>query len=226
LDIPDALTSAGAGMRAQADRLDVVAQNLANASTIGYRSQRWIGRGFGDRLQSAVATANVQGTLRRTDVATDMALSGNGFFSVMTPDGTRYTRDGRMSVNADAQVCDARGNLVLGIRGPASYPRGAKVELNGRIVAGGRLVDRLRIVAFDGPFVSDGAYLRPSRDTRIEQSRATLRCGYLEDSGVDPIAEMTALIGAQRAFEANQKALQRADEALQRAVSDVPAVRS
>ncbi|MBC5824257.1 MAG: flagellar hook-basal body protein [Candidatus Eremiobacteraeota bacterium] len=226
MDIPDALTSAGAGMRLQTERLDVIADNLANAGTVAYRARRWIGRAFGERLESATASSSAQGTLRRTDVPTDMALIGDGYFTVMTPQGTRYTRDGRFSPNGRGGLADAQGNPVLGMRGSARLPRGARVEADGTIVAGGRVVDRLRIVSADGHPEADGPDQVAQTSTRLSASHAVVRSGYLEESGVDPIAEMTALVSSQRAFEANQKALQRADEALKRAVTEVPSVRS
>jgi len=211
MNAPDALASAALGMRAQADRLDVIAENLANASTVGYRARRCAAQAFDGRLRSEILVSDSQGPLRRTDVPTDLALVGPGFFAVQTPGGVSHTRDGRLSVGPDGFLCDARGNHVLGSLGPARFPRGAHVEPDGRIVCGGRVVDRLRIV------VPAGA--------GFERARAVVRAGFLEDSGVDPIAEMTELVAAERAYEANQKTAQRADESLRRAVTDVPAVR-
>jgi flagellar basal-body rod protein FlgF len=227
MDTSDALTSAAAGMRLQADRLDVIAQNLANSSTTGYRERVFTAGSFGDRLGSAVTAGNKQGAIRRTGVSTDLALVGAGYFAVATPDGVRYTRDGRLSVATDGCLNDARGNALLGALGPARYPHGAHVEPDGRIIADGRVVDRLRIVSLAGDGVAtDGPYASATPDTVPVRSRATVHAGYLEESTVDPIAEMTSLVDAQRAYEANQKAAQRADETLRRAVTDVPTVRS
>ena len=227
MDPTDALSSAAAGMRLQADRLDVIAQNLANASTTGYRKREWSAAAFGDRLGAVVSTQTRQGALRRTGVATDLALVGAGYFAVAAPDGVRYTRDGRMSVSTDGCLVDARGNRVLGALGAARYPRHAHIEPDGRIIADGRVLDRLRIVALPPDRVTDdGPYQCALPGCALARGTATVHAGYLEDSTVDPIAEMTSLVTAQRAYEANQKAAQRADETLRRAVTDVPAVRS
>lgn len=212
MQLPDALTSAAAGMRAQTARLDVIAENLANAATPGYRAQRSVSLGFGDQMRSAALTAAVQGPLRHTGVATDLALIGPGFFAVAGPHGVEYTRDGRMSLDADGVLCDVRGRHVLGSLGALRLPQGALIHSNGRVFLHGRAIDRLRIVEFDGP--------------TVRRASASVRSGYLEESGVDPISEMTALVSAERAFEANQKAAQRTDEALKRAVIELPAVRS
>ena len=226
MDAPDALSSAAAGMRLQADRLDVIAQNLANASTTGYRRRCWSAVSFDERLDSAVAVEDRQGALRRTGVATDFALVGRGYFAVATPEGIRYSRDGRLEATGGS-LTDARGNRVLGALGPALFPHGAHVEPDGRILCDGRVVDRLRIVSFSAGVMTDGgAYLNAPSGVAPGRASATVHSGYLEDSAVDAIGEMTSLVAAERAYEANQKAAQRADETLRRVVTDVPAVRS
>ena len=223
MDTPDALSSAAAGMRLQSRRLDVIAQDLANASTIGYRSRA--GASFGGAVDAA-ATARTQGALRRTGAATDLALVGKGYFAVATGEGVRYTRDGRFERTPAGSLQDARGNRLLGALGPVAFPPGAHIEADGRVMADGRLVDRLRVVDIGvEPDGSGGVYFRAAGDQTPARSAATVHAGYLEQSTVDPIAEMTALVQTQRAFEADQKAAERADETLRRAVTDVPAVR-
>ena len=226
MDSPDALSSAAAGMRLQAGRLDVIAQNIANASTAGYRERVWSAVDAGNGLGAVVTAQSRQGALRRTGVSTDLALVGPGYFAVAAPEGVRYTRDGRMTAGSDGCLTDARGNRVLGALGAALYPRGAHVEPDGRILADGRVVDRLRIVNVPpGAVVGDGSYVDAQPGIVPERAPATVHSGYLEESTVDPVAEMTSLVATQRAYEANQKAAQRADETLRRAVTDVPAVR-
>jgi len=212
-------------MRLQADRLDVIAQDLANASTIGYRERSSNGN-FGASLGSAIEKAPRQGALRRTGVSTDLALVGPGYFALATPNGISYSRDGRLAKTDDGSLADIHGNKLLGALGPVRFPHGAHLEPNGRIIADGRVVDTLRLielpqaqVAEDGPYTS-------SAGLPLKASSTTVHIGYLEESTVDPIAEMTALVSAQRAYEADQKTAQRADETLRRAVTDVPAVRS
>jgi len=226
MDTPDALSSAAAGMRLQADRRDVISQNLANASTTAYRERVWTSKSFGSRLGAVVTARTRQGALRRTGVATDLALVGSGYFAIAAPEGVRYTRDGRMSAGTDGTLIDARGNRVLGALGPARFPRGAHIEPDGRVVLDGRVVDRLRIVSLPSDAVADdGPYVSAQTPCVPARAAATVHTGYLEDSTVDPIEEMTALVAAQRTYEANQKAAQRADESLRRAVTDVPTVR-
>jgi flagellar basal-body rod protein FlgG len=211
MQLPNALVSAATGMRAQAARLDTIAENLANAQTPGFRAHDSVALGFGAEMRTASRISTTQGPLRRTDVPTDLALVGAGFFAVAGPNGVEYTRDGRMSLDAEGFLCDARGRHVLGSLGAARLPHGALIHSDGRIFSHGHAIDRLRIVDFDGD--------------RVRRASAAVRSGYLEESGVDPISEMTSMVAAERAFEANQKAAQQTDEALKRAVIELPAVR-
>ena len=226
MDAPDALASAATGMRAQAARLDQIAADLANAGTPGYRSSAPAGASFADRLGTAAGPSSAQGALRLTGVPTDVALSGPGFFAVATPDGVRYTRDGRLTADPSGTLTDARGNRLLGTLGPVRFPHRATIDGDGRIVSGGHIIDRLRIVEVAGPIDRGDGYCAAPPGATLGRAAAQVRAGFLEDSGVNPIAEMTALVSSQRAFEANQKAAQRADETLRRAVTDVPAVHS
>jgi flagellar basal-body rod protein FlgF len=227
MDTPDALAAAAAGMRAQADELDVISQNLANTTTAGFRARTAAFASFGDQLRANTAISSAQGPLRRTDVPTDLALTGPGYFAIATRDGVRYTRDGRMSVDPQGFLTDARGDRVLGALGPARFPQGARVDGSGHIVVAGTMTDRLRIVAFDAPCESvEADRFDAPKGCVPQRSHAAVRSGYLEDSGVDAISEMTALIAAQRAYEANEKSAARCDESLRRLVTDVPALRS
>lgn len=227
MDLSDALSTAAAGMRVQSDKLDVITENLANASTTGYRARAFEVAAVPSGLRSSAASVEVQGALRRTDVSTDVALAGPGYFCLATPDGVRYTRDGRFSVDAGGYLASAQGHRVLGTFGAVRFPQGAKIDAAGNIMTGKRAFDRLRIVSFDRPCQSsDASGLSAQAGAILSRSTARVQAGFLEDSGVDAISQMTALIAAQRAFEANQKSVQQADETLKRAVTDVPAVRS
>ena len=228
MDAADSLTTAAEGMRVQAESLGVIAQNLANVSTAGFRSREAAFTGFQHELQTRIALSTAQSPLRHTGVTTDLALSGPGFFAVAAADGVRYTRDGRMSVDAQGLLTDARGNRVLGSLGPIAFPHGASVATDGRVMVEGSVRDRLRIVSFSKPCEAEDAdgLLRAPSGCVPERSSATVHAGYLEDSGVDAISQMTAIIAAQRAYEANEKAVAATDERMRRLVTDVPTLRS
>ena len=220
MDAPDSLACAAAGMRLQQARLDAIAANLANSNTPGFGALDT----STEFSASLTAARNTQGSLRPTGVATDIALTGPGYFAIAAPDGVRYTRDGRLSATGDT-LRDIGGHALLGSLGPVRFPRGATIDADGRIVANAQVVDRLRVVDIGPGATRDVAgYFSPAGSAAIRRSAAKVRSGFLEDSGVNPLLEMTALVSAQRAFEADQKTAQRADETLRRAVTDVPAV--
>jgi flagellar basal-body rod protein FlgG len=226
MDTPDALVSAANGMRAQSAELDVIARNLANAQTCGYRPRTQAFSGDGISFASRLALKAAQGPLRHTGVSTDLALVGQGYFAVATPDGVRYTRDGRFVADPKGCLRDAQDNPVLGSLGPARFPADARILEDGRILSHGQVVDRLRIVTFDTPCAaSDSNLLSAPQGGVPRRSFASVRCGCLEDSGVDAISEMTSLIAAERSFEANQKCLEHTDDSLRKLVSEVGAVR-
>jgi flagellar basal-body rod protein FlgG len=160
-------------------QMDVTANNLANASTPGYRSSDTIQRAFPsmliqrmERMGSAgrVQRANIgelgigvtldgtytsfaPGGLRQTDNPLDVALlEPEVFFTIATDDGLRYTRNGSFQLNAAGELVDRSGNPVLGTRGPI-YVRGTEVVIDqdGYIYVDDRLVDRLSIAAFTEP---------------------------------------------------------------------------
>jgi flagellar basal-body rod protein FlgF len=226
MDTPDALVSSANGMRAQAAELDVIARNLANASTAGYRVRAQAFSDDAGSFGSQLALNQSQGSLRHTGVSTDIALVGPGYFAVATTDGVRYTRDGRFNIDPKGLLRDSQGNPVLGSLGPARFPEGAVIAEDGRIQAHGAVIDRLRIVTFDQPCDALGSNLFGAPNGALpRRSFASVRCGYLEDSGVDAIGEMTALIRSERSFEANQKCLEHTDESLRKLVTEVPAAR-
>lgn len=218
----DALDSAAAGMAAQARRLDIVSSNLARAPEAGYRPQRPVITQFERDLMAAGVAIDTQGALRRTGEPTDLALLGDGYFAVKSADGVRYTRDGRFVPDGNGKLCDAVGNAVLGNLGALAFPHGARIDGDGRVMLGGTAIDRVRVATLPHGTLDERGYAPPSATPR--RSSAAVKAGYLEDSGVDVIGEMTSLVAAQRAYEANQKSAQRADESLRRAVTDVGTV--
>ncbi len=165
------LYTATQGMQYEVLRMDVIANNLANASTPGYKQDRiGINTSFATHYQegaqiqlvvepptstyeppSIIYTRYVtdfsQGNLRHTDSPLDVALDGSGFFVVQHPDGTeRYTRDGHFQLDANGQLITASGWPVLGQNGPIQLGQGnIKIDTQGQIASNDVLVDILRI---------------------------------------------------------------------------------
>jgi flagellar basal-body rod protein FlgF len=217
---------AASGMVAEQMRQDQIANDLANASTPGYKADTVTQRSFGELLLSNSATgqqvgplalgvqANAMTTdtapqaLRETGEPLDLAIAGDGWFAVRTGQGTRYTRDGQFSTSAKGTLVDAQGNEVLGANGqPVS------VDAQGRVDPKAVGVFALTGVSKQGDNLYGG---KPAG-----AGTGTVRTGALEGSGVDPARTMVDMIASFRAFEAGQKAIQTIDDSLHKTATQV-----
>jgi flagellar basal-body rod protein FlgG len=168
-----------------------------------------------------------QGALQATDRALDVALEGPGFLALETAQGTRYTRDGSLTRDADGYLTTQAGARVLGENGPIQVGGDAvTIDVDGTLRAGDTTVDRLRVVEF-GP---DDVLERVGRNELVPQQRdlqpqaaaaTSVRQGYVEASNVDVTGVLTATLGLQRAYEANQRMIRSQDDLLSRAVTEI-----
>ncbi|NMB01099.1 MAG: flagellar hook-basal body protein [Firmicutes bacterium] len=233
-------------MLVESIRMDVASNNLANVDTAGFQKQtahiyafpeapvtrvyqgqtRTIGAlgtgAFVDGSRSSFSP----GTLRTTENPLDVALVGPGFFSITTPEGPRYTRDGRFTVNPSGLLSTLDGHLVRGENGPIYIGEG-EVLFNeaGEITVNGQRVDKLLIVEFNDRegLLRRGANLFEATPEAGDPFRyqATIAPGVIELANVNVVREMVNLINIQRAYEANQKAVQAFDETLGKVINDV-----
>jgi len=229
-----AMAAAASGMAAQQLELEVVADNLANADVAGFKGAT---ESFADVRAGAIGLGtgalgchpvSVQGKLERSGGPFDLAIDGPGFF-VVERDGQRaYTRSGAFARQADGSVRDAAGWSLAGVRIPSDALT-VRVAPDGRVsvdVPGRpeRTIARLRLASFAAPEA-----LRPLGATLFAGTDAsgpahliapgvrggpTLAFGMLERSNVSIVESMMQILGAQRAYEANAKGVQAADEML------------
>jgi len=221
------LYSSAGGLEAASKTQDVLARNIAGASQHGYR--RATVR-FADELQQAggrvvraeEGTSFEQGQLVRTDAPLDLALEGDGFFTLQKPDGDLvYTRRGSFTLGANGRIVTTSGLTVLGTGGPILLAPGAQLTVgaDGTLLDRGNTVGTLRIASFPDPsvlaavgttlFAEKGAVptATPAVDCRVRQ-------GFLENSNVDLLAEMVRMVENTRAYQASAKAASAADSAL------------
>jgi flagellar basal-body rod protein FlgF len=221
----DPLTSAAAsGMRTSMQSLDMLANNLANAQTNGYKTDRE----FFDLYTAPDATDNAiqmpditqnwtdfsQGTLLPTSNALDFALSGEGFFAVGGPSDTLYTRNGSFKLSATGKLTSSEGYPVLDNNGKPvelDVTQPVTVSAQGAIMQGGAQVAQLQISSFKSPaqLVKRGAnYFSYSGDAQdITAGSAQVNQGKLESSNVAPAESTVRLVSVMRQFEMLQKAI-------------------
>jgi flagellar basal-body rod protein FlgF len=234
---------AASGMLAEQVRQDQIANDLANASTPGYKSDRAVQSSFGDMLLRNTATGAgigslslgaritkivtdmTQGPLSQTGDPLDLALSGDGFFAVSSPGGTRYTRDGQLTVDAAGTLRTSTGYPVLGTNGRPIDVSGAKspddisVAADGTVSVGKTAVGQLAIVSLTGA-VKQGDTLFAGV-AGAKPAATAVQQGYLEGSGVNPATAMVDMIVSLRAYESTQRVLHAIDDDLGRAVNNV-----
>lgn len=240
----DGIWAAVSGAVAQQRSLDVVANNVANANTTGYRADRVAFRealadaGTDGPAPDALRFVNISqiaadmhgGSLQQTNGTFDLALEGDGMFSLRTPQGDRYTRAGGFMTDAEGALRTPDGAAVLGRVGdrvePIVVPPDAtQIEIgrDGIIRADGQEVATLAIARFDQGdlekegatrFIGNGA-AQPAEDIVVHQ-------GFLEQSNLNAVAGMNELITVSRSFEAFQKIIDTFQQLDTRTARDLP----
>jgi len=238
-DTLPSLTSLGVRMQAQWQRHEILANNLANVSTTGFKQDDLVlvpntaGIGGADaglpaQMPQAVPWTDFsQGPIQVTGRSLDVALSGPGFLVVDTPRGPRFTRSGALEVNRDGVLALADGSPVLGERGPVRIrsPRVVVTE-SGEVQEDGRSLDTLKIVGFPRPYrlIKEGGGLFAPADAAVVPEPASgsqVVPGALEGSNVSMVGTMVSMIELLRAYEAYQRAIQAVDEIDRRAVNEI-----
>lgn len=214
--------------------MQVVANNIANAATTGYRAEGIIFSEYVKAVDGAPSlsmgqgnigkTSFEQGSLRKTNGTFDFAIEGDGYFLVQTPLGDRLTRAGAFSPDAAGQLVTPDGYPVLDAgRAPLFVPAAAgtlAVSSDGTLSMDGiplgqmarvRPVDPLGMIREDGVMFRADAGDEPTEDVRVLQ-------GFVEGSNVNPLLELSRMIEVQRAYEMGQSFLKTEDERVRAAV--------
>ena len=216
-----------AGAVNQERLVETIANNLAGLGVPGfkrdipvfstYNPQRALGFPlravvFPDRGVSAVDLS--QGVLERTGNPLDLAISGEGFFVIRTPEGRRYTRMGNFVIARDGTLQTQEGYPVEGVNGVIRLTGGSpSISGDGTVSVDGEEVGRIKIVTFDDPMalkkVGKGLFALSRQGVRERPATgAGVMAGYLERSNVDPVKEMVSMIAAMRAYETHLKLIQ------------------
>ena len=244
------LYTAACGLATATLRLGVTSNNIANATTPGYKQDRLpdeVGKSL-DLLRWAVddngnpvgsITLGPKSGLSQLDLAPgpiqetgnplDLAIAGAGFFTVQGADGqTRYTRDGGFHVDADGALRARDGSAVLNQNGqPIQVPSDGPIDVSadGRLTRTGAVLDQLLLVdvAPGQQLLKQGNGMFTPADGALPQPTTSIQLyqGFLEGSNVDMTESIVQTMNLVRAYEANQRLLQVEDQTLARAVNDI-----
>jgi flagellar basal-body rod protein FlgG len=235
----EGLYSAASGMEAQQQTLEAISNDLANADTAGYQSQRI---GFEDLLYNgegsataagvtigtgtqavSLGTSQVAGPIEQTGQPLDLAISGDAYFEVKQADGsTALTRDGSFQLDAKGQLTTLTGQLV---QPPITVPSGTtaadlKVSANGDVVDGAKTLGRIALVTVPAPeqlTQAGGNLLLPNAASGAVRAAvgSTVEQGALNGSNVSTTLAMTEMMSAQQGYDLASRAITMEQQMLQ-----------
>jgi flagellar basal-body rod protein FlgF len=225
---------------AQQRVLDVLANNLANANTPGFKAERvqfsdWLARQSGSKVPAGGSTiAYTQdratwreqrdGTITHTGNPLDLALTGNGYFTVNTATGPRLTRDGRFALMPNGTIADAAGEPLLDTGGQpiqlAPTDTGITIAGDGTVSSVNGQIGQIGVVAPADPMLlrAQGGTLLQSLSPTVPVASPRIEQGAVEDSNVQPVLEVTRMIDGERSFEFLTQFLQAESDRQQSAI--------
>ncbi len=213
-------------------RMDMTANNLANMTTTGFKSERLVMRELSEK--PAAATENIadiafvdgwmlqrdfsSGPITRTGNPLDVAIEGEGFFVVQTDNGDAYTRDGGFALDGEGQLITRTGYVVVGEGGPIVVDPEAgeiTVRADGVITQNEVEAGKLRLAAFDTPEALEkiGANLwRANDEAARAPENVRVAGGFLEQSNVNAISELTQMISISQSYQSVARIISQSDE--------------
>ena len=234
--------AACAALMARSQALDVVANNLANTSTPGYRAQHNIFRSFlasaSGRLSSNLNVAIndfallggsqldlTQGSFDHTGNDLDFAVQGPGFFTIQTMNGQLYSRSGNFQVSPQGQLITPEGDPVIGEEGIIRILGGGPVSVSpdGTISVNGAVAGKMKLVEFPPGTALESVgktYYSAPKNSAVAATQSTVAQGMLESSNVNPVGSAVELVTVQRYAEMMQRALRLFDSEMNRIAAD------
>ncbi len=257
------LYTAATGMITEQNRTAVIANNLANANTTGYKRDRAVNEEFSPMLirrindtkqykvtdfkrfsiegkpprvgtlglgayTAEIATDHAQGNMMTTGNPLDLAISGEGYFAIQTPDGVRYTRNGNFYLTQAGDLVTSNGQAVLDQNGQGINirpgTRDIMVGAQGQIWADRRQVGQLQFVQFNdrrAVLKQGDSLFYPQQGAQPQPATGEINQGLLERSNSNVIDEMVDLVNNYRVYEANSKAVTTQDTMIDHSVNEV-----
>jgi flagellar basal-body rod protein FlgG len=232
------------GSLAAMRRLDVISNNLANVNTPGYKKDKMSFEGLLASStnppivpQSTTADPILQkeniyidyasGPTTQSGNPLDLALDGDGFFAVTTPEGTAYTRQGNFRTSADGTLVTVDGYPVQNASGSAIRIQGSRVEIDakGSVKVDDTVAGVISVMDFEKPYsltkIGNALFVQGDSQPPPQTGKAQILQGHLEGSNVESISEMVQLIETNRFFEACSKVIKGFDDIAAKAANDI-----
>ena len=235
------LYSSASGAVSAVQAQQVIVNNLANIATTAFKRDIPLYESFSRILEKKMSQEEQgvrlresfpdfsQGRFVHTGNTFDLALEGEGFFVISTPQGIAYTRAGNFTLDSEGKLVTPNGFPVMGEDGPIIIPgkkaQDVKFTPEGEVRVNGEIINRIRIDFLPEPsllYKVGNSLFKPYKGARVAEAKKTyLRQGYLELSNVEPIKEMVELISNFRLYEVNQRVLQLQDDTLDKTCNQV-----
>lgn len=215
-------------------QMDVLANNIANVNTTAYKGQAVLFQTYviepqpGDRMDFVIDRATLRntstGAMARTGNDLDVALQGDGYFGVQTPQGVQYTRAGSFALNNSGDIVTQDGLIVMSLEGQAlNVPDDARtieIDQTGRIITDKGEVGKFQVVTFkrEQEMVETGRGLYQTKETGQPVENTRVVQGMLEQSNVQPVVEMTRVTEVVRAYQQTLNMLQSENERMRNAI--------
>jgi flagellar basal-body rod protein FlgF len=237
---------AASGMIPQIKKQEITANNIANASTPGFKKDQVFLQQLDAAKRAAlprksdwqtpmidqVYTDYSQGSLDQTGNTFDVAIEGNGFFVTESPTGEMrlYTRNGNFSVDSEGFLSTSEGNRVLGEGGPIEVGEGrVNFGEDGTVSVDEEAVGKLQVVEFPDPKVltkaGESGFAAADQAQPAPAAKVMLKQGFLERSNINVIKEMVDMIMTMRSFESGSKSIQMQDNSLDALFNQVGRIR-
>lgn len=222
-------------------QMDIIANNMANMSTTAFKAEDVLLEEYPVEVDTgdlqplelsfvedmSVIRNMTEGRLQTTGGSLDLAISGDAFFTVSTPEGERYTRNGHFMLDADGRIVTQDGRPLLGESGTEFVIRPDETDISiahdGTLSTSAGTKGRIALVQFTNPSDMEtiGSSLYKTDQTPEPAQGAKITQGSLEESNVEPIVEMTKMLEMVRAYQSVTNMMERANELARRAVRDI-----
>jgi flagellar basal-body rod protein FlgG len=236
--------AAVSGNLAAMRKLDMISNNLANVNTIGFKKDKMSFEGLlasatnppivpqGTTADPILQKENLyidyaSGPVNQSGNPLDLAIDGDGFFAVTTPDGTAYTRQGNFRMSADGSLVTTDGYPVMSQQGGSIRILGSRVEIDaaGEVLVDGTPAGKISLVDFEKPYslTKTGSTLFVPTDpqTLPRPAKSSILQGHVEGSNVESITEMVQMIETNRYFEACSKVIKGFDDIAAKAANEL-----
>ncbi|MCE9521823.1 MAG: flagellar basal-body rod protein FlgF [Alphaproteobacteria bacterium] len=223
--------------------MEIISNNLANASTSGFKREAPVFEELMVPVDSdtpsvkeisfvrdwGVVRDMTEGPLEQTGAPLDIAIEGKGFLIVRTPQGERYTRDGHLKLDAQGRIVTSDGNPVLSDGGEITIPPGEssiKIANDGTVSTSQGTAGKFRVVTFaDSAMKKEGKNLYTAEGAPSPAEKTRVMQGMVERSNVEAVVEMTKMIEVMRAYQHSTETLNATDDLIRRATQKLGEVK-